>query len=189
MNKIFPVMFKRFKVAQKEAKESKFKEPKIKKTMEMHTHTKEHDIIDKIFFLAHIPQKRKTLYRKMLDLPQSEVEKNIYMLTDILLHGLLEDTLIDKLFYTVLSRLIRSEKAYSIKGICVDYLIAQLSVDKSYRSYAEYLIRNFGEAVSERRDDILEYVLDTELRKRITCLKRPECFRRYSISDSIYYTR
>ena len=182
-------MFKRFRVAQKEAKEGQFKAPKIRKTMEVCTHTKEHEPIDKIFFLASIPQKRKTFYRKILDLQQSEVDKNIYMIADALLHGLLEDSLVDKLFYAVLGRLACSEKASSIKGICVDYLIAQLSIDKSYKSYAEYLIRNFGETVAERKADLLGCSLDPELRRRIAGLRDPESVRRYRSSDLIYYTR
>lgn len=182
-------MFKRFRTAKEEAKRSKFKEPKVRKCKEVHTHTKEHTQIDKIFLLASLPKKRKTMYRMVMELPPPELDRNIYILANVLLNALLEDSAIDKLFYSALGRLLRSPKAHAIKGICIDYLIAQLSIDRKYLSYAEYLIRNHSNVIADRKNEVAQHTLDEGLKRRVLSLREPKGTKLFDAADCIYFTR
>ncbi|KAI4292508.1 hypothetical protein PAPHI01_1782 [Pancytospora philotis] len=107
-------MFRRAKLAEKLARENKFKEPKVRKCKEIVTHAKERNDVERIFALASFPKKRQALYRTVVGLPQTELDQNIYMLADIVLRCLLEDSVIDKLFYTALGRLLRSARGAAI---------------------------------------------------------------------------
>lgn len=149
----------------------KIQKPKIGHTREIKTHLREKSDLEKIFFGFKHNLKRKTVYKMILSLPQDILDKNIYIITSNLLEGFLQDRNIEKMFYTVLSRIVKSKKAFSIKNLCFDYLIAQLNLDRDYKDFAQFLVRQFKDVFVARRDDILPFLDDCDLKNTIINLK------------------
>lgn len=152
----------------------KFQAPRIGKTTEIRTHLKEKTSIEKIFQGFKIKLKRKTVFRLILNLPQIDLDRNIYMIADNMLQAFLSDNIIDSLFYKAFSRLTKSEKSFCIKDLCFNYLLAQLQMDKKYLNLTHFLIRHFKDVFIERRNEIVKILDDYDLKKVILALKEDE---------------
>lgn len=182
-------MFKRTKANKSEDRESVFLKPKVKPSREIKTHLKERTPIERIFYTFNHHLKRKTVFRMILGLPQQELDRNLYMISDMMLKTMLEDRIIDRMFFVVFNRLIQSRKAYAIKDLCIDYLKAQLSSDRQYLDFAEFLIRHFKDAIVGRREEVLSVVEDINLKKVISNLKWRRPCTMVPAENLIYFIR
>lgn len=182
-------MFKKAKARKSEDRENVFQKPKVKASREIRTHAKERAPIEKIFYTFNLRLKRKTVFRMILDLPQRELDRNLYMISDMMLKTILEDRVVDRLFFAAFSRLVKSRKAYAIKNLCIDYLKAQLNFDKRYLDLAEFLVRHFKDAIVDRREEILGVVEDAGLKKTILSLKYHSPGVTLAVKQPIYFTR
>lgn len=178
-------MFKRTK----QANEDVFKEPRLRATREIKTHLREKTDVEKIFHLFSIPNKRRTAFRMILNLKQSELEKNAYMLAENLLRTLITDKCIDKLLYMALSRISRSKNTQSMRKLCIDHLKAQMSCDRSYSTFLAFLIRYFKSAVANNKVEIAEFVCDESLKSKVLSLHEKMPSTRISFNDAFYYIR
>lgn len=168
-------MFKKTKIPEKdEEKQTRFQEPKIKRSREIKTHLRQKTEAEKIFLGFKMNLSRKTIYRMILKLKDKDFDNNIYMITDALLSTFLADKSIDKMFYRVFGRIVESRKAYAIKTLCMDYLIAQLQIDQRYISLATFLIRHFKDMFLMKRNELLDVVNDDKLKQTIRNLKDVE---------------
>ncbi|KAM0680942.1 hypothetical protein GINT2_000746 [Glugoides intestinalis] len=169
--------------------ENTFKQPKIQATKEIKTHLRERTTTEKLLYLFTVPNKQKTIYRMVLTMPHSDLEKSIYIITEKLLSTLITDKRIDKTFYSALSRIFKISKADVLKKLCVDYLRAQMSYDKQYTTFLEFLLRHFKDAIVEHREEIASFVDDKELKARILALKRTESVQSINYKEPYYLLR
>ncbi|KAI5149226.1 hypothetical protein ENBRE01_0776 [Enteropsectra breve] len=181
-------MFKRLKIAKKEEKENTFKSPKIKKINIAVGHEKENSTMEKVFALASIPMKRATLFRFILQISNEEIEKNIYMIAEVVLNTLLEDINIHKNFYAILRRLIASPSSGCLEELFAKYLIAQLRIDKNYLSFAEWLFRNASNTFRRRKQEI-EGALPPSLADAVRNLKCKRKEKTFAFGTTLYITR
>lgn len=166
-----------------------FKRPKIKESREIKTHTRARTDMEKIYSMFSIPNKRKTVFRMILSLPQTELDKNIYMLAEQLLKTLVSDRNIDKLLYSAFSRLIKSRNSMAIEKLSIGYLKAQMSYDKNYTTFLEFLIRHFKGAVVRSKTEIADFIEDTSFKTRILALEEKRSVEKIKYSDRFYYLR
>lgn len=166
-----------------------FKQPKIQATKEIKTHLRERTTTEKLLYLFTLPNKQKTTYRMILTMPQNELEKSIYIITEKLLNTLITDKKIDKTFYSALSRIFKISKADALKKLCVDYLRAQMSYDKQYTTFLEFLLRHFKDAIVEHKEEIASFLEDKELKIRILALKRAESIPSINYNEPYYLLR
>jgi len=169
--------------------ETSFEKPVVKQSREIKTHLREKTNIEKIFCAASLHSNRRSMFRMIIGLPQKELENNIYLLADIMLKTIIEDSTIDRMFYKAFAKIIEAEKAYSIQNLCVDYLKAQLSFDGKYLSLAEVLIRHFKGTIIERRAELLEIIENSALKQKIIGLKSNKARQIFDSADSIYFIR
>lgn len=184
-------MFKRFKALEAEAKAVKFASPKIRKIHEISTHDKVHDCTEQILSIANLPQKRTTFFRKIIQIPATELDRSIYLIATALLNTLMVDSAIDKLFYTALGRILRSDRSEVVRPLCAEYLVAQLSTSKDYTTFIEFLLRHHSEVISPRKLDILSLVASQhpQLHRRVAAVKISQIEKCYGADEVIYYTR
>lgn len=187
--KIFAAMFKSAKAAIRAKKESTFKQPIIKKCKGVSTHLKEHSAMEKIRCLSHLPKKRKLLYRTVLGMPSDELDKNVFMIADLLFSSFLRDNSIDKLYYCALDRLFKSQNGLAIHELAVEYLIAQLGIDGMYKTFAEYLLKKCESAIFKKRTIIAELLDDPGFAKHKLGGKNNIKNMAQSSSEPFYYTR
>lgn len=159
-------MFKKQK-SKNEITEEQFKQPKIKHSREIKTHLKERTAMEKIFYLFNNPAKRKTVFRMILSLPQQELNRNLYMIADLVLNTLIQDKNIDKNFYIVLSKLLKSENSECLNILCSKYLKAQLSFDPTYYTFLEYLIRHFKSIILSEKETIAHHIENKKMKERV----------------------
>ncbi|ELA40851.1 uncharacterized protein VICG_02111 [Vittaforma corneae ATCC 50505] len=178
-------MFKRAK----QVDENVFKQPRLKATHEVKTHLRERTETEKIYHLFSAPNKRKTVFRMILSLKQSELEKNVYMLAENLLGTLIADKSIDRLFYMAFSRLLKTGSTSSMKKLCADHLKAQMCSDRSYSTFLEFLMRHFKSAIADNKNEIAEFVDDKSLKSKVLSLKEKTPSTRVSFNEAFYYTR
>lgn len=181
-------MFNKRKSKEEEI-DNKFKEPKIKHSREIKTHLRERTEVEKIFYLINNPIKRKTVFRMILALPQSEVNKNLYMIADMVLNTLIQDKNIDNTFYSVLSRLFKSENSQCLNSMCSKYLKAQLSFDPNYYTFLEYLIRHFKSTIANDKESIANYIEDKKLKERVLSVENNTKIVSLDYKNSFYYLR
>ncbi|KAI5173336.1 hypothetical protein PAEPH01_1902 [Pancytospora epiphaga] len=182
-------MFKKQRIAKEEAKEAKFKEPTVKRCKKKDTHTGEHSDITRITLLSRIPARRKTFYRSIVELTEKSLDQNIYIICGLLFQTMLDDRNIEKLFYTALGRILRSSSSESVNSLCVDYLIAQLAMDRAYTTLLEYFLRHCSGALVPRKTALMELVDDPRLQRSLQKLTPPEVRCKLLHTDSIYYVR
>jgi len=179
-------MFKRVKQTKND---EVFKQPSVKHSMEIKTHLREKTDIEKIYHMFSIPSKRKSVFRMILSLPQPELDRNLYMLTEQLLKTLVMDINIDRLLYSALSRLFKSKNSTAVEGLCVGYLKAQMSYDKYYYTFIEFIIRHFKTAIVRSKQEIAQFVVDAGLKKRILALEEKARFDKVKYEEPFYYVR
>lgn len=192
---MFKKLTKKSKKEEKPERIVKFKEPQIKASREIKTHIKERTEIEKIFYVL-TTQKRRTAFRQIIELPTSEVQKNVYMLLEALLKTLIADRSIDKLFYTCFAKIIRIHTSNhdirnesNIKKLIVDYLIAQLVCDCEYLDFLEFLMRHFKDIVIDSKNKITDILKDEKMKKRISSLKTEPNHPRIKSTEAFYFTR
>lgn len=178
----FEPMFKR-------AKEEIFQKPRIKTSREVRTHQRERTPVERMFYMLGHHLRRKAALRMVLSLPQHEIDKNIYMISEMMLRAVVEEGVVDRMFFAALGRLVQSRKACAIKDLCMDYLEAQLNLDKQYLGLAVFLVRHFKDAVVSRRDGILGIVEDPCLREVVSRLEVHRPVVTLSACDPIYFIR
>lgn len=184
-----PCSLTNFKPMFKRDKEEVFQKPRMKPAREIRTHLRERTAIERVFYVLSHHLKRKTALRMVLGLPQQEMDKNIYMISDMMLRAVLDDGVVDRMFFAAFSRLVQSRNANAIKDLCMDYLKAQLSLDKQYLDLARFFARHFKDAVVSRRDEILDVVEDRGIREMISRLEHHVPAAVLSSSDPIYFIR
>lgn len=178
-------MFKRTNIID----ENQFKKPTVKKVKEIKTHLKEKNEIEKIFYCCSIQNKRKTVFRMILNLSNDELDKNSYMLMEKLLNIFVADSSIDKLFYVVFSKLLKIKNTSSIKKLCIDHLKAQLSCDKNYHTFLEFLIRHFKNVIVENKNEILNYITDDDIKQKVLKLQVDNKILRINSTDLFTFIR
>lgn len=189
-------MFKRqSKKEEKPEKPVKFKEPQIKASREIKTHLKERTEIEKIFYVL-TTQKRRTAFRQILDLPTSEIQKNVYMLLETLLKTLISDRSIDKLFYACISKILKAYTSNhiinaesSINKLIIHHLMAQLVCDCEYLDFLEFLVRHFKDMLVDSKDEIAVALKDENMKKRILSLKNESRCTKINATEQFYFTR
>lgn len=153
-----------------EEKEEPFKQPRIKHSREIKTHLRERTVVEKIFYLFTNPSKRKTVFRMILAMPQADLNRNIFMISDQVLNTLIQDKNIEKNFYSVITRILKCENSSCLNALCVKYLKAQLSFDPKYLTFFEYLIRHFKSAIISQKQQIANSIEDKIVRDRLLAL-------------------
>ncbi len=182
-------MFKRFKKAKADEKIHSFVRPDIKNVFVQKTHISELSEINKIIALSRVPHKSKTLLRTVLKLDKLVLDKNVFIIANIVLNLLLESERPCKLFYLVLDRLCSSKNSCSIKKICADYLLAQLLSSRTYTTFLEYILRHFSESIQGREIDIIKCIDNPTLKSRVQNLMKKNSKTTYHFKDQIYYLR
>lgn len=184
-------MFKKFKIAKAENKAKTFFAPQIKKTQVFNSYKQELFGVQKILMLSRFPQKRNTLYRLIIDMSMIDIDKNIYILADVLLSCLLKDEKIDKSFYTTFNKIIKSKKKNCIKDICYNYLITQLLICKEYTDFLEYIMKNFVQVIYSKEEAIIKVIDKVSVIERIKNLKNKHKtkYKIYEYNEPIYYLR
>lgn len=178
-----------FKKTKRPEREEAFKKPKLRETREIKTHLKERTPIERIFYLFPIQNKRKAVFRMILGLEQSELDKNVYMLAESLLQTLLIDEGIEKLFYAAFGRIIRSTHSQALNELCYSYVKAQMSYDRGYTTFLEFLIRHFRTALAGHEAELGELVIDEALKHKLLSLRPKDAFQKLSCNELFYYTR
>lgn len=151
----------------KEEQENVFKQPRIKHSREIKTHLRERTPVERIFYLLKNQSRRETAFRMILALPPAELNRNIFMIADQVLNTLITDKRIEKSFFTVLTRLLKCEKAACLGSLCARYLQAQLSTDPEYLAFLEFLVRHFKSAIVGEKDEIARHIADPGTRNRV----------------------
>lgn len=173
----------------KRAKEEVFQKPRVKTAREIRTHLRERTPVERVLYMLGHHLRRKTALRMVLSLPQHEIDKNIYMISEMMLRAVVDEGVVDGMFFAAFCRLVQSRKAGAIKDLCMDYLKAQLNIDRQYLGLARFLVRHFKDAVVSRRDEILDIVEDPGLREVISHLEVQRPAVALTARDPIYFIR
>ena len=71
----------------------------------------------------------------------------------------------------------------------MDYLLAQLSMDRNYFNFAEYILWYYKDSFIKRKDKILEFVENRELILKIYRLKHKNQTNKYKLTNLMYFIR
>lgn len=181
--------FKKFRIQRTKEKEKAKEKPKTRKVQEIHTHGKEHSEVEKIFYCLSIPNRRKTAYRKIIDLEEAELERNIILVSERLLEATVSFESIDKLFYLALRRILSLRNSVAMHGLLVQYFIASVLCGSQCDELGLFLIKHAPATLIRNRDSILPVLPQGELKTRLQGLEAVRPFSSIAFGQRVFVLR
>lgn len=160
--------FKKFKLQKKKKIENEKQLPKIRDLKVPQTHINR-SLIDTVVILLHT--KQNTGLRKILDLPQSVIDKNIYILTSKVLEISLKDNYSNDLCFKILKKLVRNELNVYLHDLLFKYLEVSILSNRNYKKLFFTCKENCCDIIVNNKERLLEIVEDNDIKQKINGLK------------------
>ncbi|KAH9410945.1 hypothetical protein HK407_09g13580 [Ordospora pajunii] len=164
-------VFKKFRLQKAKERRIGRERPRIGKLREIASHRKEHDSVEKIFYCLSVSGRRRMAYRRILDLDELELQKNIFLVSEKILGTVVSFDPIDKLFYPVMKRILGLKNSSAIHGMLIDYFTASILCSVKYQEFGMFLLRHAPQLLFSNKDRIAGILPNGELRAGIEGLK------------------
>ncbi|KAM0671189.1 hypothetical protein CWI42_090030 [Ordospora colligata] len=164
-------VFKKFRLQKAKERRVKNDKPRVGKLQEIISHKKEHDDVEKIFYCLNVSGRRRMAYRRILDLDEIELQKNIFIVSEKILDVVVNFDPIDKLFYPAFKRILGLKNSYAIHGLLIDYFIASILSSVKHQEFGMFLLKQVPQLLFNNKGRITDSLPNGELKSKIESLK------------------